>query len=633
MPIFVSTTPQGYTLALDIFLAGQSVANNTSTIEWELRLSGPGSTHNDWATTPSSWSVDIDGQKSSGTKAYDFRNYDVLVLGNGTKTITHKVDGTKTIITTGTFNDAASGVGDDTVSDDVVLTPIPRTSNPTLSAASVAAGSTITITTNRASASFTHDITYKFGSATGTIANDVGVSTTWTPPLSLLSQIPNSTSGSATITTKTYNGASLIGTATDTVTITAPSSVVPTIGGITRTETVTNVSTNVGAFVQNQSKLSLAITGAAGAYGSTISAYKITVAGQTINAASGTTGVINAKGTVPIVATVTDSRGRTGTFTQNITVLAWAPPVITALTAQRATSTGVVAENGTYIRVNINAAVQSLINSTEKNTLTLAILTRLRGATAWTSKYAATLQTGIAYNNYILLSSYPIEDSYEVLVNVTDRFATSSGQTTVATSSVFMDWADGGLGVGKFHEQGALDVGGPIYEKGFPVAVPAGVILPFGGGTVPAGYSLCDGGALTTTAQPALFAAIGYGYGGSGTSFNKPNLKGRIPVGRDAAQTEFDVLGESGGAKTVAHSHALSDLGFALFTAQGANPLIRMRRITVPTWSPSVHVNATGSAAGTAADTTTAAGLSGTTDSTTAANLQPYVVVNYIIKL
>jgi microcystin-dependent protein len=93
---------------------------------------------------------------------------------------------------------------------------------------------------------------------------------------------------------------------------------------------------------------------------------------------------------------------------------------------------------------------------------------------------------------------------------------------------------------------------------------PAGVISQFAGSTAPAGYLLCEGQSVSTVTFADLFAAIGYTYGGSGSSFVIPNLKGRVPVGRDTAQTEFDALGETAGAKTVAltpgqmpsHSHS-----------------------------------------------------------------------------
>ncbi len=79
-----------------------------------------------------------------------------------------------------------------------------------------------------------------------------------------------------------------------------------------------------------------------------------------------------------------------------------------------------------------------------------------------------------------------------------------------------------------------------------------GVITAFGGSSAPTGWLLCDGTAVSRSTYADLFAVVSTTYGiGDGTStFNVPNLKGRIPVGRDSTQTEFDTLGETGGAKT-----------------------------------------------------------------------------------
>ena len=70
--------------------------------------------------------------------------------------------------------------------------------------------------------------------------------------------------------------------------------------------------------------------------------------------------------------------------------------------------------------------------------------------------------------------------------------------------------------------------------------------------SAPTGWLLCDGAEISRTTYADLFDAIGttYGVGDGVDTFNIPDLEGRVPVGRDAGQTEFDTLGESGGAKT-----------------------------------------------------------------------------------
>lgn len=64
-----------------------------------------------------------------------------------------------------------------------------------------------------------------------------------------------------------------------------------------------------------------------------------------------------------------------------------------------------------------------------------------------------------------------------------------------------------------------------------PQSVAAGVISDFGGSVAPFGYLLCDGSSYATASYPALFAAIGYTWGGAGANFNVPDLRGRATIG------------------------------------------------------------------------------------------------------
>lgn len=149
-----------------------------------------------------------------------------ITLGTTTHKVTHDSDGKKeNVPITGVFYIQAtlSGTYTDsiTASGAVTLDTIARASVPTVSAASVTMGNSVTITTNRKSDSFTHDLTYSFGGSTGTIATGVGASYAWTVP-DLVSKIPNKASGTCTITCKTKNGTTVIGTNTVTLTLKIP---------------------------------------------------------------------------------------------------------------------------------------------------------------------------------------------------------------------------------------------------------------------------------------------------------------------------------------------------------------------------------------------------------------------------
>ena len=153
--------------------------------------------------------------------------------------------------------------------------------------------------------------------------------------------------------------------------------------------------------------------------------------------------------------------------------------------------------------------------------------------------------------------------------------------------------------------------------------VPAGVTSQYAGTTAPVGYLLCNGQLVSRTTYAALFAVTGtlYGAGDGSTTFAIPNLKGRIPVGLDAAQTEFDVLGETGGSKThtlsvaemPSHVHNIKSQSASYNAGDFADAGYQRSYADNYTLLNSQNVSATG---GGGAHN----------------NLQPYLAINYIIK-
>lgn len=176
--------------------------------------------------------------------------------------------------------------------------------------------------------------------------------------------------------------------------------------------------------------------------------------------------------------------------------------------------------------------------------------------------------------------------------------------------------------------------------------------------TAPTGWLLCQGQSLLVADYPALHTAIGYTYGGSGSNFLLPDLRGRVPVGQKTGT--FGNLGGTGGAETVAletthvpsHTHTFSGTtvsdgahshtyhlqyyltGGAGFGQNGQAIVGGDRSGTFPnpgTWnavpsqSTSQHTGHTHTYSGT---TSTGSG-SGTAHP----NLQPYIVLNYMIKV
>lgn len=319
-------------------------------------------------------------------------------------------------------------------------------STPTFSASSVNMGSAVTINTNRKSSNLTHTIRYNFGAASGIIGTEkgVGASVSWTPPLNLAVQVPNNTSGTATITCITYLNGVQTGQATASLTLNVPSSVTPTISAINISEAVSGLSAKFGAYIQSKSKLKI-VTSAAGAQGSSISSYSVNVGGTAYSGASVTTNTITSSGTLSISVTVRDSRGRTASRSTNVNVSAYAAPYVTSFSASRCNAAGTAAQgDGTRVWVSV-AAGSHQING--KNTTTAKVEYRPTGSTTWTS--AATLPVSASGVNYVVnLTNHALPDnvvftaavSYDLRVTISDYFTTSSKTVRLAGSAGLAYW-------------------------------------------------------------------------------------------------------------------------------------------------------------------------------------------------
>ena len=124
-------------------------------------------------------------------------------------------------------------------------------SQPTMSSYTVSMGSAVTIYTNRQSTAATHTLRYSFFTVNQTIATGVADSTTWTPPVSLAAQIPNATSGWGTLLCDTYVGGKLVSTKSCIFTLNVPTTVVPSITGLTYSEATAGIAAQFGGYVRN----------------------------------------------------------------------------------------------------------------------------------------------------------------------------------------------------------------------------------------------------------------------------------------------------------------------------------------------------------------------------------------------
>lgn len=471
MPRFSNSSNSLY---LNVYIdeVSTDISANTSTINWQLTVSRYTYYHTFNKQGDSTLSLTLDGQNvHSSNPVWEVWDGEVT-LASGSSTISHNSDGRKTLPFSCTFNPNNGLHGTITVSGNLSLTAIPRSSSVSVSAGVI--GSSVTININRQSSSFKHTVRYSWAGKSGTIATNIDTSTSWTIPLDFANDIPNSASGTGTIYVDTYSGSSKTGTQSATFTASVPANLKPTFSGITLSDlngAAQNLIPNGNTFIQVISNIKVAFNGAVGSYGSSITGYYAEIVGknQSTSSNGGSLGIMNYHGTVKIRARVSDSRGRwSDTREVSVTVLEYFAPALSISIAR----TGSTSSTLTITR---NAKIAPLtVSGSQKNSMRLTFKVARLGTNSYT------VDTGPATGSWTSISSlvnsqanlagnYLANQSWVVIGTLEDKFTRSDFMVNVATESVVLSYDRSGVGVNKIREQGALDVKGNIYADNKPI--------------------------------------------------------------------------------------------------------------------------------------------------------------------
>ena len=441
--------------------ASTDIASNTSTINWSVSAAQVGGSVIYFSGTNRTGACAIlcyiNGtcvcNHAFGLLRYDDNN---KWSTSGSIKVPHNTDGNKTISVSlqinrggGNYSGDPWTYGSASGSSTMKLSFIARASS--ISCPSLTLGTAATIKITRASSAFTEIIKYSFGSAAEEVTPGTdGTSVSWTPPLSLASQIPKATSGTMTLTCDTYYSGKCIGSKSIQVKVSIPASVKPTLSSLGATVVNPSEISSWGIYVQSKSKAKLTINGAAGVYGSTITGYTIKGGGFQGNAVSFETGVLNSSDDIIFTATVTDSRGRTSdSKTVKISVVPYSVPAISKYSSLRCVAAGTESDEGTCVLGNVTFSYSTCSG---KNTIITSVAYRKQGVTSWTDA-KKTFESAKAFVFGDALIS--AESTYEIQYSIKDAFGTVSVVDLISTAAVLMDFKAGGTGiaVGKVSEK------------------------------------------------------------------------------------------------------------------------------------------------------------------------------------
>ena len=444
----------GLSQTLSVTESSYSVANNTSLVRIRWTSTQSGDSRNGYTRTAYYYYSINGGSEVTKSVSYTLPENSTVTIVDTTLTVAHNADGTGTIkVRTWMDTDISYGILTD--SKTLTLTTIPRASG--LSASDGTLGVKQTLTADRKSSGFTHTLTWECGTYSGTLAaKSTATSWTFTPELKLAAAAPTGQKVSCTFKLSTYNGSTLVGAVSKVVWYTIPDTVKPSCS--LSLSDANGYASTYGGYVQGESLLAVTIR-ATLAYGSPISRYSASANGETYSAQTFTTNALTTAGKNTVSGTVIDGRGRSGSASSTITVLAYSRPKITNLKVQRCNSNGTANDLGGYCKVSFTCSITALSN---KNTKSCSLKYRQSGATNWTTAPAITLSSyEVNYTSGVIAMSE--EHSYEVLVSATDAFGTTTAGTSVSTGYCLYHIPSSGKGI---------TFGGIAEGDGFNVKMP-----------------------------------------------------------------------------------------------------------------------------------------------------------------
>lgn len=431
-------------------IASQSIPSNNSVITGKLFLQSMDVYGAMYAPVQNAGSMTINGERRTWTNSSNLGANQKKLLFAGNWTIPHNADGTKSFGFSATYNINVTfnGVfyGNRTVSGDGTLNTIPRTSSISIHPSTINFGEKTSIHINRASESFTHTLTFKFGSDDNTFASKISyVDYEFTPSIDLSRYIPNGTSGWGTIVCDTYSGGTKIGSSSARLTLNTvnDSRFQPVIHDFTISEGNPEVTTAVGAvYVQSKSKLKVNVDASPKMY-SSISKIETKVGNATYTGSSIVSGFVAESGKLDIIVTVTDSRGYQATSSKPINLAPYSNPTTTISALRRKDAQEIIdiTWSGTSKAISVDNVMGYKIEYQPINK-------------SWILLEQKSSATQEHWSGKIVKDAIAIDKVYNIRITMYDEFMSTVSTTVIPVAQVPMSWGTTGASVGKVFEEG-----------------------------------------------------------------------------------------------------------------------------------------------------------------------------------
>lgn len=317
-------------------------------------------------------------------------------------------------------------------------------------------GQPVTVTIDRKSSDFVHNVQYRFENSPWIVAStNAATSCTFTPSKDLAKYIPKSVTGKLEVSVGTYKGSTLIGDwQYSSITLWAAADSKPYISGLSL-ELVSNGAPSAfdGIYIQGKSKVKATIGTVTQSYGSPIKSYRITGPRLDVYDSSGISDVLTSSGKLTYTCTVTDYRGRSYSTTNYINVKEYYPPSVSITKAVRCNSDQTPNSDGTYLDIIMGYSCAPINDANGKPINYISSKSCICNGASETS-----IASGTAF---VMDANCDIGKQYTLTASVTDLFGrTATVTTTISTAFCVLNVnkSKTGLAIGKYSEKDAFEV-------------------------------------------------------------------------------------------------------------------------------------------------------------------------------